>query len=198
MLRILIVAVTPFSIQRLRRHRHDPVPSTGSGRQRRRVVGGDAILLEGWESNPVSVTLFHNTLVGCGTSDEALRAGSYVFADLVNNIIAAFATGINNTAPTSSTVTADHTLFDGNGADYSDGVTSAHDLSGPAAFVSPATGDFHITVESMAINAGLDVDIRFDIDNQLRKGVPDIGADEYHPPSIVHLPLVIAHLNGDP
>jgi len=160
--------------------------------------GGDGILLEGWDSNPVSVTLFHNTLVGRGTSDEALRAGPYVVADLVNNIIAAFAIGITNTAPTSSTVTADHTLFDGNGADYGDGVTTAHDVPGPAAFVSPATGDFHITAESLAINAGLDVEVRFDIDNQLRKGVPDIGADEYYPPSFVHLPLVIAHLNGDP
>jgi hypothetical protein len=158
--------------------------------------GGDGVLLEGWKSYPVSVTLVHNTLAGQGGGDEGIRAEAWVDVDLVNNIIATFTTGVTNTAPTSSTVTADHNLFDGNGADYGDGVTSAHDVPGPAGFVSPATGDFHVTAESLAIDAGLDVEVRFDIDNQPRKGVPDIGADEYYPPIIVHLPLVLAHLSG--
>jgi hypothetical protein len=153
---------------------------------------GDGMLLEGSESYPVSVTLFHNTLVGLGTSDEAIRAAPYVVADLVNNIIATFTVGITNTAPSSSMVTADHNLFDGNGVDYGDGVTSALDVPGPAAFVSPATGDFHITAESLAIDAGLDVEVHFDIDNHPRKGVPDIGADEYYRPQMIYLPLILA------
>ncbi|MGD8240973.1 MAG: right-handed parallel beta-helix repeat-containing protein [Armatimonadota bacterium] len=157
------------------------------------AVRGAGIMLSGSAGYPVSVTLVHNTLVGQGADDEGVRAEAYVVASLVNNIVADYATGITNTAPASSTVSADHTLFDGNGADYGGGVSCTNQITGPPAFVSPATGDYHITAASAAIDAGADAGVSVDVDNQPRSDIPDAGADEYRPPSYVYLPLVLRH-----
>ena len=153
----------------------------------------DGILLEDSAGFPVSATLAHNTLVGRGDGDEGVRAGAYVTATLVNNMVVSYTTGITNAAPLSATVMADHTLFAGNDTDYGPGVSSTNDIVGPPSFVSPGSGDYHITAASAAESAGVDVGVRVDIDDDPRLGVPDVGADEYWAPGWpkrVYLPLI--------
>jgi hypothetical protein len=152
---------------------------------------GAAILLEGMVSYPVSATLLHNTLVGGWAGGEGVWSGAYVTATLVNNIIVSHTVGISNTAPASSTVTADHTLFGGNGTDYGSGVSNIDEVVGDPAFVNPALGDYHIGRGSAAIDTAVDAGVNEDIDGQPRPIFAgyDVGADEY--PRRAFLPLVL-------
>jgi hypothetical protein len=117
--------------------------------------------------------------------------GTHVEATLVNTIIANCTTGITNTTPTSSIVSADHTLFDNNGTDYGSGVSSASEVGGNPAFVHPGAGDYHIGPDSAAIDSGTDAGVTIDIDGDSRPigPLPDLGADEAG--RRVFLPLVL-------
>jgi hypothetical protein len=88
-------------------------------------------------------------------------------------------------------VTADYTLFDGNGTDYGSGVISTNELHGDPLFVAPGIGDYHISPDSPAVDSGVNVGVADDIDGDSRPtgALPDIGADEVRLRSF--LPLVI-------
>jgi hypothetical protein len=152
---------------------------------------GATAWLDGMASYPVSTTLVHNTLVGGPAGDEGVWVGEHVSATLVNNVIVGHGTGITNTAPTSSTVAADHTLFDGNVLDYGAGVGSANEVGGDPLFVDPAHGDYHIRPGSAAIDQGTDAGVTSDVDGDPRPAgpLPDLGADEALPR--MFLPLVL-------
>ena len=152
---------------------------------------GAGMWLDGEAGYPVSATLVHNTFAGGSVEGEAVWVGTHVEAALVNNIVANCTTGITNTAPASSTVSADHTLFDNNGTDYGSGVSSANEVGGNPAFVSPAAGDYHIGPGSAAIDRGTDTWVTNDIDGDSRPigPLPDLGADEAW--RRVFLPLVL-------
>jgi hypothetical protein len=152
---------------------------------------GAAAWLDGMASYPVSTTLVHNTLVGGPVGGEGVWVGTHVSATLVNNIIVDHGTGITNTAPASSIVAADHTLFDGNGTDYGPGVGSANEVGGDPLFVDPAHGDYHIRPGSAAIDQGMDAGVTSDVDGDPRPigPLPDLGADEALPR--MFLPLVL-------
>jgi hypothetical protein len=154
---------------------------------------GAGIWLDSMVSHPVSTTLIHNTWVGDLAGGEAMWAGTYVTATLVNNIIASHTTGIVNSAPASSTVTADHTLFDGNSTDYGSGVISTNEVRGDPDFVAPAADDYHIGDGSAAIDVGVDAGVTMDIDGDPRPmgAGYDIGADEYWQGRYIYLPLVV-------
>jgi hypothetical protein len=158
---------------------------------RNQADDGAGLWLDSMVSYPISTTLIHNTWVGDPAGGEGVWVGSYVTATLVNNIIVSHTTGITNTVPASSTVTADYSLFDGNVIDYGSGVSSTNEVSGAVAFVAPATGDYHIGSGSAAIDAGVDTGVTDDIDGDPRSiGLaPDIGADEFAPR--IYLPLVL-------
>lgn len=158
---------------------------------RNQADDGAGIWLDGMVSYPVSMTLIHNTWVGDPAGGEGVWVGPYVTATLVNNIIVSHTTGITNTVPASSTVTADYSLFEGNGIDYGSGVSSTNEVSGVVAFVAPATGDYHIGSGSAAIDAGVGAGVTDDIDGDPRPVglAPDIGADEFAPR--IYLPLVL-------
>jgi hypothetical protein len=152
---------------------------------------GAGIWLDGAASYPVSTTLIHNTLASGSVAGEAVWVGTHVEATLVNNIIANYTTGITNTAPISSIVSAGHTLFDNNGTDYGSGVSSANEVSGNPAFVYPGAGDYHIGPDSAAIDSGTDAGVTTDIDGDSRPigPLPDLGADEAR--RRVFLPLLL-------
>lgn len=106
---------------------------------------------------------------------------------LYNNIIVSQTTGIINAVPAGSTVTADHTLFEGNGANYGPGVTSTNEVPGPARLAA----DYHLTLGSNAINRALPLAwVTRDIDGDLRPmgAAADVGADEV---PLIYLPLVL-------
>ena len=152
---------------------------------------GAGIWLDGRASFPVSTTLMHNTLAGGLAEGEGVSVGTYVTAKLVNNIIVSHTTGITNTAPASSTVAADYTLFDGNDTPYGSGVSSAHEVGGNPVFVDPAEGNYHIGLGSAAIDRATDAGVMTDLDGDPRPigSLPDLGADEVR--WWVFLPLVL-------
>ncbi len=142
---------------------------------------GAGIYLEGSASHPVTATLFHNTIIGGQNEGEAIWGGQYVTSSLVNNIIDNHTTGIANSDPANSTLTANYTLFNDNDTDYGSGVNSTNGLNGNPAFVNPGNGNYHIGPYSMAIDKGVDAGVIDDIDDSSRpRGTGyDIGADEY-------------------
>ena len=94
-----------------------------------------------------------------------------------NSVIVTQAIGIHNSVLGTSTVYADYTLFEGNGLNYGVGVSSAHEVAGPAAL----RGDYRLEAHSGAINqAPLLVWVGQDIDGDPRPAGPlaDVGVDE--------------------
>jgi hypothetical protein len=156
-----------------------------------RATCGAGLFLEGMAGYPVSVTLIHNTLAGGPAGGEALWAGTYVTATLVNNVVFSHTVGFTNTTPSSAIVTADYTLFDATGVPYGSGVSSAHEFSGALAFVNPTEGDYHLGRGSAAIDQGTPTGVTDDLDGDPRPvgPLPDLGADEV--PRYVFLPLVL-------
>ncbi len=147
-------------------------------------ANGGGLWFSARSSRPSVGTLLHNTIAdNVGGSGEGLYVRNYVSLDLINNIITGHTIGITNTTPASSTVTADHTLFNGNDTDYGSGVTNTNDVHGDPAFVNPAAGDYHLLARSAAIDRGVDAGVTDDIDGDLRPLVAgyDIGADEWDP-----------------
>jgi len=147
---------------------------------------GSGVLIVGSGANSGRVA--HNTIVANLTGDGV---GVYVDARsrvlLYNNIIVSQTVGITNATPSTSTVTADHTLFEGNGLNYGAGVTSTNEVPGPAGL----TADYHLQSGSNAIGHAITLTwVTRDIDGDPRPlGLPDVGADEYV--ARVYLPLVL-------
>jgi hypothetical protein len=110
----------------------------------------------------------------------------------VNNIIVSYTVGITNADSSHSTLSADHTLFNGNSTDYGSGVNSTGDVHGDPAFVDPATGNYHIGPTSAARDSGVDAGVTDDLDGETRPQGSgyDIGADEYRRQWRIHLPFI--------
>ncbi len=108
-------------------------------------------------------------------------------AVLTNTILAGHTIGLNAAAGSTATLTA--TLW-GSGAwvnstDWSGGGSvsiGAVNIHDDPAFLSPATGDYHLNQSSAAIDRGLDAGVTTDLDNQARPhgSAPDLGADEWY------------------
>jgi hypothetical protein len=152
--------------------------------------GSMALAVYGYnESNILTATLLHNTLVGAGSGYGVYA--QYAALYLTNTIVASHTWGIYNFTPVSSTILADHTLFYDIPNHSSSGVVSTSEISGDPHFVDPASGDFHLGPGSWAIDAGVDAGVTTDIDGDPRPMglLPDIGADEAW--RWVFLPLVL-------
>jgi hypothetical protein len=109
---------------------------------------------------------------------------------------------IKNTLVTSHTiglsrfggsVFEDNNLFFGNSiAKFGTTTGGTHDTSGDPAFVNPTGDNYHVSVNSAALDAGTDVGVSADFDGQTRpQGAGfDIGFDEVFT-ARVYLPLVL-------
>lgn len=133
---------------------------------------GAGVWLEGQSAYPADATLTHNTLVGDLSGGEGVWVGAYVTVTLVNNILAGHTTGLTNTAPASSTISADHNLF----WNTNDPIVGTN-----AVLADPLLdATYHLTIGSPARDAGAVVsDVTVDFDGGPRPvGGYDIGADE--------------------
>lgn len=134
-----------------------------------------------------AVQLWHTT-VARNTGGEG--SGMYLensTATLINTILVSHTIGLN--AATGSTAILTATLW-GSGAwanltDWSGGGSvsiGTQNVHGDPAFVSPATGDYHLDQSSAAIDQGVSTSVTIDLDNQARPhgSAPDLGADEWY------------------
>jgi uncharacterized repeat protein (TIGR01451 family) len=135
-----------------------------------------------------SSRLLHNTLARNGGGDGSgilvtNRWGVSSVA-LTNTILVSHTVGITVTA--GNTVRLEGTLWGSgawaNNADLGgDGtiITGTYNCWGAPAFLDPDNGDYHIGLDSAAVDAGIDACVPDDIDGDPRAdGYPDIGADE--------------------
>jgi hypothetical protein len=139
---------------------------------RNRATRGAGVWLGGYASFPVEATLTHNTLVAHPSGGEGVWVDAHVTAALVNDLLAGHTIGITNTAPASSTLSADHNLF----WNASDPIVGAN-----AVLADPLLdAAYHLTAGSPARDAGAAIDVTADVDGDPRPvGAYDIGADEY-------------------
>lgn len=122
------------------------------------------------------------------------RKKTYSTVALTNTILVSHATGISVTS--GSTATLNGVLWFGNGMNTSGlgggAITVTRSITGQPGFTSDG---YHILSDSVAIDAGVDTDVRMDVDNQPRPyQTADLGADEYWPPGVlkrIYLPLVL-------
>jgi hypothetical protein len=154
------------------------------------------VFLRGNAAYPVTATMIHNTIADNG--DEGVYVGwgssGYCTVTMTSNIVVSHATGIYIYDDPASHVTATHTLFYGNGVDTSGPITSTDEITGSAPqFVDPAAADYHLRMESPAVDAGEPVPwVTRDIDGDERPFGDgyDVGADEFVP-RMIYVPLIV-------
>jgi len=139
--------------------------------------GGDGLYVGGNAS--AQGYLRHNTIAD--NAEEGLRVGAFTLY-MTNTILAGHTVGIT-TSSGSADVTADYTLWDGNGT-YTDNsaggsITTINDLTGDPRFINSAALDYHIKGDSDAAGAGVWAGVDTDIDGESRSSRPDVGADQY-------------------
>ena len=137
----------------------------------------------------------HNTLVGGVTGVQVWTPFSVT---LVNNIIMSYTTGISVSAsalPTAS-LGIDHTLLWGNATNL---LTGTNVLAQDPRFIDPAAHNYHLRVDSPAIDAGVEAGVTVDWEGDVRPqgAAPDIGADEVRKVQ-VYLPLILREFSSGP
>jgi len=147
-----------------------------------------------YEAKPV---LVHNTLArNIGGDGSGVFVGVSAEVALTNTIIVSHTVGI--TVVSGSTATLEATLWGsgawGNGTDWGGGgaiFTGTVDIWGDPVFVDPGGGDYHISPDSAAVNAGVDAGVTTDVDGDPRPvgSGYDIGADEYV--AFLYLPVAV-------
>jgi parallel beta-helix repeat protein len=137
--------------------------------------------------------LFHTTIAHNSSADSS---GMYVTNDelgystlsLTNTILVSQSVGITVTA--GNTASLNSVLWYDNGADTGGAgvITVSNEYTGNPAFVH---NKYRLTVNSAAINKGINAGVATDIDGQVRDAAPDLGADEYLPTVPTYLPVIL-------
>jgi thermitase len=149
-------------------------------------IAGGGLYIHGSSPHLLHTTIVRNSGDGgvCVTSDE----DDYSSVALTNTILVSHTVGI--TASAGNTVTLEATLWgkdtwanmiDWGGAGTVITGTLAHNYRGDPAFVAPETGDYHISPDSAALDAGVNAGVTADLDGDLRPvgAGYDVGADEF-------------------
>ncbi|MBM3190142.1 MAG: hypothetical protein FJZ90_15650, partial [Chloroflexi bacterium] len=153
--------------------------------------GGSGFYIEDCACRLLHTTIARND----GGEGSGIRvAGPSGRVALTNTILVSHTVGITVAAGSAATLEA--TLWgDGSWANATDWggegvvVTGALNIWGPPAFLNGEVGDYHITPDSAARDAGVDAGVTSDIDGHPRPAglAPDLGADELCYP--IFLPL---------
>jgi parallel beta-helix repeat protein len=131
--------------------------------------------------NDSSPRLWHSTIARNRGGDGSGVTIGYMFPDncsveMTNTIVVSHSVGISITG--GDTVILAGTLWYNNTADW-DGlgtiITGAHNFRGNPLFTADG---YHITEASTAIDHGIAAGVTTDLDNEIRLGIPDLGADE--------------------
>ncbi len=145
------------------------------------------------------LAVLHTTIANINMNP---RSGIEVYAyypdavAITDTIITSHTVGIK--AGGGGTVREDYNLFFGNISARSGAIiTGTHDVRGNPRFINPAADDYHLAPGSAAVDQGIYVGVKTDLDgnNRLRDygGLrPDIGAYEYHFQGVIYdtfLPL---------
>jgi len=125
-----------------------------------------------------TLSLVHTTI-----ASPTIASGSAVYGDdqaavfMTNTLIASHTIGIDASAITAGDW---NTLFDNVTTPYSGTVISVGGITGTAGFVNPMAADYHLSLGSAALDAGIDAGVYADFDGQVRpQGAGfDIGYDE--------------------
>ena len=134
--------------------------------------------------------LLHTTIAGPHSNPGTALFNLAATLHIANTIIAHHALGINSGGAT----TEDYNLFYGNLTNTIGMTLGVHSLIGDPHFIDSLQDDYHLRLDSPAIDHGADTGVYTDLDGSLRPiGLGfDIGAYE-HPRSIHHfyLPLLV-------
>lgn len=141
---------------------------------------------------PSTLSGYHNTMVAGTQPATAIVAGVDVPGDRVfvtDTIFSNYTVGLS--ARLTATIVADGVLWDNTATPtetLSGGAVSvAHAYFGSAAYVDPSTNDYHLTVNSPAINRGVSNSPAFDYEGTPRPTglASDLGADEFVPDAAI-------------
>ncbi len=159
-------------------------------------INGSVVYVSASSPNFIHATVSPNTGgdgVGIYVTNDAT---SYSVVALTNIIVVSHTVGISVTA--NNTVTVNGVLWYGNtiantGGTGAISVTNAN--TGDPAF---AADGYHLTVGSAAIDRGVSTSVTDDIDGQTRPygAMPDLGADEYWPPTALQFAYSQRRLSG--
>ncbi len=138
-------------------------------------TGGSGLYVEGSELRLLHTTIARNT-GGDGSGIYITNDGPVSNVALTNTILAGHLVGITITQ--GNTATLNGVLWYSNTVNYSGAgvMVATNDIAGDPAF---AADGYHLMADSKAINAGVDASVARDIDGQLRRAAPDLGADEF-------------------
>jgi len=155
--------------------------------------GGGGVAVE------VSFPRFVHTTIARNTSGDG--SGVYVLDSprpystvfLTNTILVSHTVGI--TVPAGHTALLDGVLwYDNAGANTSGAgnIAVTDEFAGDPAF---APDGYHLLPVSAAVDRGVDAGVTDDVDEQDRphNDLPDLGADEWHPPNYFYLPLAVGN-----
>jgi hypothetical protein len=155
-----------------------------------RVSAHGSGLYVDWAS---TLRLLHTTIArNGGGADSGLYLGGTATAWLTNTILFSQSAGI--IVAEGGTAIMSGTLWYGNETDWGGAGALAHsgDTTGSPAFVDPGHGDYHLRLNSAAINRGIDAGVTTDRDGLPRDAQPDLGAYEFQGLVIdTYLPVIV-------
>ncbi|MCA9917899.1 MAG: tandem-95 repeat protein [Anaerolineales bacterium] len=136
-------------------------------------VGGDATL-----DHDGAVEILHTTFAAPdAATDAALTTNADGTLSVQNSIFAGHPTALE---VITGTVSEDYNLFAGTTAVSGTVTQGDHSFVGDAAFVDAASGNYHLSANSEALNVAADLGIATDLDGDARPGGSgiDLGYDE--------------------
>jgi hypothetical protein len=147
---------------------------------------GNALYMDVMNTTTQRLTLVHSTVASSSTRDGSAIYVNNGTITVTNSIVSNYAIGIERR---NGAANEDFNLFDNVTTPTTGTVTSGgNSITGTAAFVDAANGDFQLTALSDAIDAGTDAGVTTDFfgDPRPQQGGFDIGFDES--PFVISIP----------